>query len=125
MSLTALFEDKLAKLACHPTGFHNRDFLLTWEHTDTEISALLQVVDLLETMYAQGISTKLFDTGLAVSLFRDQSTRTRFSFASATNSCPERPRSIAATSPTKRRTRARSASASVSRRLCASPTNFS
>ncbi len=85
MSLTALFEDKLAKLACNPTGFHNRDFLLTWEHTDTEISALLQVVDLLETMYAQGISTKMFDTGLAVSLFRDQSTRTRFSFASATN----------------------------------------
>ena len=85
MSLTALFEDKLAKLACHPTRFFNRDFFLTWEHTDTEISALLQVVDLLETMYAQGISTKLFDTGLAVSLFRDQSTRTRFSFASATN----------------------------------------
>ena len=85
MSPNALFEDKLAKLASTPTGLHNRDFLLTWEHTDTEIASLLQVVDILETMYTQGLSTKLFDSGLAVSLFRDQSTRTRFSFASATN----------------------------------------
>ncbi|HNS95850.1 MAG TPA: knotted carbamoyltransferase YgeW [Polyangiaceae bacterium] len=85
MTLTASFEDKLAKLASTPTGLHNKDFLLTWEHSDSEIAALLQVVDLLETMYAQGISTRVFDTGLAVSLFRDQSTRTRFSFASATN----------------------------------------
>ena len=85
MNLTTLFEDKLAKLASNPTRLFNHDFLLTWEHTDTELAALLQLVDLLETMYSQGISTKLFDTGLAVSLFRDQSTRTRFSFASATN----------------------------------------
>ncbi len=85
MSLTALFEDKLAQLAATPTRLHNRDFLLTWEHTDREISALLQVVDLLETMYGQGISTKVFESGLGISLFRDQSTRTRFSFASATN----------------------------------------
>ena len=85
MCVTHQFEEKLANLANNPTRLFNRDFLLTWEHTDTEIAALLQVVDLLETMYANGISTKLFDTGLAVSLFRDQSTRTRFSFASATN----------------------------------------
>ncbi len=85
MNPTAVFDDKLAVLASTPTRLHNRDFLLTWQHTDTEIAALLNVVDLLETMYAQGISTRVFDSGLAISLFRDQSTRTRFSFASAAN----------------------------------------
>lgn len=85
MSMTALFEQKLAKLASTPTHLFNRDFFLTWEHTDNELAALLQIVDILEAMYAQGISTKVFESGLGISLFRDQSTRTRFSFASACN----------------------------------------
>ena len=33
----------------------------------------------------QNISARVFDSGLAVSIFRDNSTRTRFSFASACN----------------------------------------
>ena len=85
MTLSDLFEGKLDRLASHPTGLHNGDFLLTWQQTDNEIAAVLDVVDILEAMYAHGLSTRLFDSGLAVSLFRDQSTRTRFSFASATN----------------------------------------
>ena len=80
-----VFEQKLDRLSRFPTHLFNKDFLLTWEHTDTELSALLCVVEILEAMYARGISTRLFDTGLAISLFRDQSTRTRFSFASAAN----------------------------------------
>ena len=36
-------------------------------------------------MHKAGISLKCFDTGLAISIFRDKSTRTRFSFASAVN----------------------------------------
>lgn len=39
----------------------------------------------MENMYKRNISLRCFDTGLGVSNFRDQSTRTRFSFASATN----------------------------------------
>ncbi len=64
---------------------HGNDFLLTWQKTDQELAAVLNVVDILETMHKNNISTRVFDTGLAVSLFRDNSTRTRFSFASAAN----------------------------------------
>lgn len=85
MTMTASIHAALERLASRRTAMFNRDFLLTWEKTDTEIAAVLDVVEILEQMYAQNLSTRLFDTGLAVSLFRDQSTRTRFSFASATN----------------------------------------
>lgn len=61
------------------------DFFLTWEKTDDEISALFTVADALRYMRENNISTKIFETGLGVSLFRDNSTRTRFSFASACN----------------------------------------
>ena len=36
-------------------------------------------------MRENNISTKIFESGLGISLFRDNSTRTRFSFASACN----------------------------------------
>ncbi len=36
-------------------------------------------------MRENNISTKIFDSGLGISVFRDNSTRTRFSFASACN----------------------------------------
>lgn len=36
-------------------------------------------------MREHNISTKLFESGLGISIFRDNSTRTRFSFASACN----------------------------------------
>ncbi len=78
-------EVALDRLASRRTALYNRDFLLTWEQTDTELLALLDVVEVLEAMYSHGISARVFDTGLAVSLFRDQSTRTRFSYASAAN----------------------------------------
>ena len=61
------------------------DFLLTWEKTDDEIHAVFAVADALRKMRESNISAKIFDSGLAVSLFRDNSTRTRFSFGSAAN----------------------------------------
>jgi knotted carbamoyltransferase YgeW len=61
------------------------DFFLTWEKTDDEIEGVFQVAELLRRMRENNISTRLFDSGLGVSLFRDNSTRTRFSFASACN----------------------------------------
>jgi knotted carbamoyltransferase YgeW len=66
-------------------GLFNKDFLLTWEHSDDEIKAATLVTDILKEMHKAGISTRLFDTGLAISIFRDKSTRTRFSYASAVN----------------------------------------
>ncbi len=46
---------------------------------------ILEVAALLSTMRRHNISTRVYDSGLAVSNFRDKSTRTRFSFASASN----------------------------------------
>lgn len=67
------------------SSLFNRDFLLTWNHTDAHLRAVLAAAELLEAMHRDNVSSRLFDTGLAVSNFRDQSTRTRFSFASAAN----------------------------------------
>ena len=59
------------------------DFFLTWEKTDDEIAAVFTVADALRHLRENNVSAKIFDSGLAISLFRDNSTRTRFSFASA------------------------------------------
>ena len=64
---------------------YNGDFFLTWEKTDDEIEAVFTVADALRYMRENNISTKIFESGLGISLFRDNSTRTRFSFASACN----------------------------------------
>ena len=61
------------------------DFFLTWEKTDEEIRATFAVADALRALREANVSPKIFDSGLAVSMFRDNSTRTRFSFASACN----------------------------------------
>jgi knotted carbamoyltransferase YgeW len=66
-------------------NMYNNDFLLTWEKTDDEIHSVFTVADILRKMRESNISTKIFDSGLGISLFRDNSTRTRFSFASACN----------------------------------------
>ena len=62
-----------------------KDFLLTWEKSQDEIRATAIVAEILKLMHKENMSTRLFDTGLAISIFRDKSTRTRFSFASAIN----------------------------------------
>ncbi len=67
------------------TDLFQKDFLLTWEHPEQEIRAILTLADTFKRLHAQGKSFKAFDTGLAISIFRDNSTRTRFSFASAAN----------------------------------------
>jgi len=61
------------------------DFLLTWDKSDDEIRSTFLVAEALRALREKNISTKIFDSGLAISLFRDNSTRTRFSFSSAAN----------------------------------------
>jgi len=61
------------------------DFLLTWEKSDDELAVTFAVADALRDLRERGISTRIYDSGLGVSIFRDNSTRTRFSFASACN----------------------------------------
>ena len=75
--------DALAKL--DTKNMYNNDFFLTWEKTDDELKAVWAVADALRALRERNISTKVFDSGLGISLFRDNSTRTRFSFASACN----------------------------------------
>jgi len=64
---------------------YNNDFFLTWEKTDDELEAVWVLADALRYLRENNISTKVFESGLGVSIFRDNSTRTRFSFASACN----------------------------------------
>ncbi|MDD3074530.1 MAG: knotted carbamoyltransferase YgeW [Eubacteriales bacterium] len=64
---------------------YNNDFFLTWEKTDDELEAVFTIADALRYMRENNISVKIFESGLGISLFRDNSTRTRFSFASACN----------------------------------------
>jgi knotted carbamoyltransferase YgeW len=64
---------------------HGKDFLLTWEKSDAEIRALALVAEVLSELHRAGRPLRVFDSGLAISIFRDNSTRTRFSFASAVN----------------------------------------
>ena len=72
-------------LAGLKTNMFNKDFLLTWERSEDELKAVLTVAQLLKDMHKAGRSLRTFDTGLAISIFRDNSTRTRFSYASAAN----------------------------------------
>jgi len=64
---------------------YNNDFFLTWEKSNEELESVFVVADILRTMRENNISTRIFDSGLGISVFRDNSTRTRFSFASACN----------------------------------------
>ena len=66
-------------------AMYNRDFFLTWEKTDDELAAVWILADALRYLRENNISTKVFASGLGISIFRDNSTRTRFSFASACN----------------------------------------
>ncbi|MBW2366336.1 MAG: knotted carbamoyltransferase YgeW [Deltaproteobacteria bacterium] len=74
---------KLAELKFQ--NMYRNDFLLTWEKTDGEVQATFLIAEILRNLRLQNISCRIFDSGLGVSLFRDQSTRTRFSFAGACN----------------------------------------
>ena len=65
---------------------HGNDFLLTWEKSEHELCAVVALAELFSEMHKAGKSFRTFETGLAISIFRDNSTRTRFSFASAANS---------------------------------------
>lgn len=79
-------EELIRSLSLHKTEeMYLNDFLLTWDKSDDEIKAAYLVAELLKGLRTNNISPKVFDSGLAISLFRDNSTRTRFSFASAAN----------------------------------------
>lgn len=83
MSKTIELAQHLEKL--HINDMYKNDFYWTWDKTDEELEAVFTVADALRDLRERNISTKIFDSGLGISIFRDNSTRTRFSFASACN----------------------------------------
>ena len=83
MSLTDIQKQLEALAGRGSRGLFGTDFLLTWEKTREELETVIRAAAILKGMREAGIGTRVFDSGLAVSQFRDNSTRTRFSFASA------------------------------------------
>ena len=67
------------------SNMYLNDFFHTWKESDDEIAAVFKVAEILRGLRENNISSKVFDSGLGISIFRDNSTRTRFSFASACN----------------------------------------
>ncbi len=78
-------KNKIEDLSKLKSELYKKDFLLTWEKSEKDLRIVLEVAAILKGMRAQNISPRVFDSGLAISNFRDNSTRTRFSFASASN----------------------------------------
>jgi len=83
MSYVKQYTDAINKL--NLKEMYEGDFFLTWEKSFDEIKGVFAVADALRALRENNISSKIFDSGLGISLFRDNSTRTRFSFASACN----------------------------------------
>lgn len=80
-----VFEKLISELKGLDSNLFGKDFLLTWEKSSDELKQTLLVAEALKFLRTNNVSTKLYDSGLGISNFRDNSTRTRFSFASACN----------------------------------------
>ena len=63
-------QDYIDKLnALNFKDMYNSDFFLTWEKTDDELEAVFTLADALRFMRENNISTKVFESGLGISLF--------------------------------------------------------
>jgi len=82
---TNALKSQLAELQKLSIDTYNKDFLLTCEKSADEIRALTLIAECFYELHRAHKPFRVFDGGLAVSIFRDKSTRTRFSFASAVN----------------------------------------
>lgn len=72
-----------AALAGLRPGLHDRDFLLSWRVPDDGIAFVRQAAAVLHDAARAGLSLRVFDGGVGVSVFRDRSTRTRYAFRAA------------------------------------------
>lgn len=74
--------ERLQRMSC---GLEKRDFLATWDHDEDTLRWVLLASEILEDFVRHRISTRVFERGLGMSIFRDKSTRTRYAFKSACN----------------------------------------
>jgi len=79
------FLEKIKEINNLKSNLYQKDFLLTWYKSHDKLNQTLLVAEALKFLHNNNISAKCYDSGLAISNFRDNSTRTRFSFASACN----------------------------------------
>lgn len=80
------FTDRIKELKkLDLSKMYNEDFLLTWDKSDDELRGIIGFAECLKELHRQGKSLRVFESGLGISIFKDNSTRTRFSFASAVN----------------------------------------
>jgi len=85
MNTTVAINERLKELEALKTDTFGKDFLLTWENSLDNLKAVMLVAEILQLLHREKKPWRIFDYGLAISIFRDNSTRTRFSFASAVN----------------------------------------
>ncbi len=83
--MTQINKELKTKSGNSNSGLFGKDFLLTWGKSMENLETILSVAEDLKMLRDRNISPRCFDSGLAISQFRDNSTRTRFSFASAAN----------------------------------------
>jgi len=67
MSKTAELAGKLAGLDFR--NMYENDFYWTWDKTDDELAAVFAVADALRDLRENNKSTKIFDSGLGISIF--------------------------------------------------------
>ncbi|MBL6989769.1 MAG: knotted carbamoyltransferase YgeW [Bacteriovoracaceae bacterium] len=80
-----VFKELVEQMEGLDSKLFGKDFLLTWDKSLDDIRQTLSIAKLLKYLRDSNMSAKVINSGLAISLFRDNSTRTRFSFASAAN----------------------------------------
>jgi knotted carbamoyltransferase YgeW len=76
---------KIDLLSKTPNELHDQDVLLTWNLSDASIRGILLAAEILEDVHRAGLSSRVYESGLGVSIFRDNSTRTRYAFRSGCN----------------------------------------
>jgi knotted carbamoyltransferase YgeW len=83
--MNKLLTENLNKISQLKFKLFNKDFLLNSEMSDDVLMATELIAEIFKELHRIGKPFRVFDSGLGISIFRDNSTRTRFSFASAVN----------------------------------------
>ncbi len=77
--------ERAASLEGLDPGLYNKDFLLSYRVSDQGITFVQKAAALLHDAAAAGLSLRVFDSGVGIAVFRDNSTRTRYSYKAACN----------------------------------------
>jgi len=82
---SARFAHAMAELEKLDVRLRGADYLTTWERSLPEVRAILAAASCLASLHKRGLSAVCFSSGIGVSIFRDNSTRTRYSYSAALN----------------------------------------